>query len=154
AGWRGTWLNRSLSTELVLFRLDRRNSQFRGSLDQAQEFRFFTVNGGDAYVQGIESSVRYAFGDGRSICGSPGLMAPRRDSFVTPAGVLAQARETAATPAYGYTLSLARQAAAGGWFGEIGLVGRSAYYESESGPEERDGYSVVNASIGYAWRDW
>lgn len=153
-GWRGNWKDRALTTELVAFRLDRRNSQFRGSLDQAQEFRFFTINGGDAYVQGLESSARYRFGDGWSVRGSLGLMESRRDAFVTPAGVLAAPRETAATPAYGYSLSVGRQSPGDGWFGDLGLVGRASYFESESGPEERDAYAVVNASLGYSWGQW
>ncbi len=41
-----------------------------------------------------------------------------------------------------------------GWFGNLELVGRDEYFESDGNDEKRDAYAVVNASLGYAWREW
>lgn len=157
AGWRGAWRERSLTTEVTVFRMEREDSQFRGSLQTVgalDSFRYFTVNGGAATVQGLETALRQDLGEGWVVRGSLGLMDSERDAFRTPSGALAGARELAATPGHTYALALSRRVEGAGWFGEVSLNGRADYYESEGGPERRDAYHVVNASIGHAWQDW
>ncbi len=153
AGLRSHWLERRLSGELTCFYLDRRNTQLRGSVGDTDTFRYYTINGDTASVHGLESALRYRFADAWTLHGSLALMRSERDAFTLPNGSSADARELAATPAYGYTVGL-RYRAPRGWFGNVELVGRDEYYESEGSDETRSAYAVVNSALGYAWTKW
>ena len=153
AGLRGRWWEDRLTGELTVFHLDRRHTQVRGSVGDTDEFRYFTANGEDAEVDGLESALTYHLTETWSVYSTLALMHSHRDTFTLPNGTVAEGRELAATPAYGYTLGL-RHRAPRGWFGNVELVARGDYYESESNDEKRDAFQVVNASLGYAWREW
>ncbi len=153
AGWRGRWWEDRLVGEFTAFYLDRSDTQVRGSVGDTDEFRYYTANGEDAYVYGLESALQYHLTETWSVYGTLALMQSERDTFTLPNGTVAAGRELAATPAYGYTLGLRRRAPHG-WFGNVELVARDDYYESESNDEKRSAFEVVNASLGYAWRDW
>ncbi len=152
-GLRGRWFEDRLTGEFTAFYLDRHNAQFRGSVGDTDNFRYYTANGDGASVYGLESSLTQRIADTWSIYGTLGLMNSDRESFTLPNGSLAGSRELASTPTYGYTIGVRRRAPVG-WFGNLELVGRDSYYESESSDERRDAYQVVNASLGWAGRDW
>ncbi|MBC8009762.1 MAG: TonB-dependent receptor [Burkholderiales bacterium] len=154
AGLRGHWFDQRLFGELTYFYLERSNTQLRGSVGDTDDYRYYTINGEDASVHGLESSLKYRFTKAWSAYGSLGLMRSQRDAFALPNGSVADERELAATPAYGYTVRLRYREPRDGWFGNVELVGRDEYYESESSDETRSAFQVVNASLGYAWREW
>jgi iron complex outermembrane recepter protein len=154
-GWRGHWWEDRLVGELTAFYLDRYEAQLRGSVGANDVFRYFTINGDQANVHGLESALNYRFAADWSLRGTLALMNSSRERFTlptTPSGVAAE-RELAATPTFGYSVAV-RYAPVLGWFGGAELVGRDAYYESEGTNEERDPSVLVNGSLGYAWRDW
>lgn len=152
-GLRSHWLERQLSGELTYFYLERDNAQLRGSVGNTDSFRYYTINGDTASVHGLESALRYRFADAWTLYGSLALMRSQRDAFTLPNGTAANARELAATPAFGYTVGL-RYRAERGWFGNVELVGRDEYFESEGSDETRSAYAVVNSALGYAWAKW
>lgn len=154
-GVRGNWFDERLTGEVTVFYLIREDTQVRGSDGQAAEFRYYTDNGGEARVAGLESALTYRFADTWSVYGSLALLDSERDGFQpsNPGNAFRPARELAATPNFGYTIGM-RRSVVKGWFGNLELTGRDAYFESDGNDEERDAYAVVNASVGYALRGW
>jgi outer membrane receptor protein involved in Fe transport len=155
AGVRGGWFDGRVTGELTAFYLMRSDTQVRGSDGNAGAFRYYTDNGGDSEVYGLESAFTYRFADAWTLHGSLALMQSERDGFTpsNPANPFRPSRELAATPSYGYTIGV-RYRAPRGWFGNLELVGRDEYFESDGNDEKRDAYAVVNGSLGYAWREW
>jgi iron complex outermembrane recepter protein len=152
-GLKGHAWDKRVTGELTAFYLQRHDTQLRGSVGTGDDFRYYTINGGEAWVRGLESALSVSLGAGWSVQASLGLMQSEREAFRRPDGSLAEPRELAATPSHGYALEL-RYREAEGWFGNIGLVGRSAYFETEGSDEQRDAYAVLNASFGYAHKGW
>ncbi len=155
AGVRGGWFGGRLTGEVTAFYLLRKDTQVRGSDGNAGAFRYYTDNAGDAVIYGLESAFTYRFTDAWSVFGSLALLDSERDGFQpsNPANPFRPSRELAATPRYGYTVGV-RYRAPRGWFGNLELVGRDEYFESDGNDEKRDAYAVVNGSLGYAWREW
>jgi iron complex outermembrane recepter protein len=139
--------------ELTAFYLQRHDTQLRGSVGATDSFRYYTINGGEAWVRGLESTLGVTLGAGWSVQASLGLMESEREAFTRPDGSTAEARELAATPEHGYSVELIYQAREG-WFGRVGVVGRAAYFETEGSDEQRDAYAVLNAAFGYARGGW
>jgi Outer membrane receptor proteins, mostly Fe transport len=153
-GWRASWFDSALTTELTAFYLIREDAQFRGSEGVGGDFRFYTDNGNGAYVRGVEGAFTQRLGGGWSLRGSFALMDSERESYRLPSGTLRPSRETNSTPGYGFSATLAYRAGARGLFGEVGIHGRDDYYESESHDERRRSFEIVNASLGYRWERW
>ncbi len=152
-GLRGNWLDQRLTGELTAFYLDRRDTQVRDSAGFGGSYRFFTANGNGAHVQGLESSAAYALTRAWSLRGSLALMDSTLDPFTLSNGNSGGGRELANTPRYGYTVGTRYQAATG-FFGSAELVGRAEQFDSNNQNEARRAFQVVNASLGYAWREW
>jgi outer membrane receptor protein involved in Fe transport len=153
AGVRGNWLDHRLTGELTAFYLARRNAQVRDSAGFGGTYRFFTDNGNNAHVSGLEASGAYAVTREWSLRGSLALMRSQLDPFTLRNGYTGGGRDLANTPHYGYTLGT-RYGAATGFFASADLVGRAAQFDSNNHNEARRAYRTVNASLGYAWREW
>jgi outer membrane receptor protein involved in Fe transport len=155
AGLRGGWFDGRLTGELTAFYLRRSDTQVRGSDGNAGAFRYYTDNAGDSEVYGLESSFVFRCDESWSIYGSLALLDSEREGFVpsNPLNPFRPERELASSPNYGYTMGV-RYRAPSGWFGNLELVGRDEYFESDGNDERRDAYAAVNGAIGYAWRGW
>ncbi len=152
-GLRGHWLEQRLTGELTAFYLDRHDTQVRDSAGFGGSYRFFTANGNGAQVQGLESSAAYALSRAWSVQGSLALMDSELELFTLGNGSTGGGRRLANTPRYGYTLGTRYQAETG-FFGSAELVGRAKQFDSNNQDEARRAFRVVNASLGYAWREW
>lgn len=152
-GLRGHWLEQRLTGELTAFYLDRHDTQVRDSAGFGGSYRFFTANGNGAQVQGLESSAAYALSRAWSVQGSLALMDSELEPFTLGNGSIGGGRRLANTPRYGYTLGTRYQAETG-FFGSAELVGRAEQFDSNNQDEARRAFRVVNASIGYTWREW
>ncbi len=152
-GVRGHALEGNLSGELTVFYLDRRDPQVRDSAGFGGSYRFFTDNARHAQVHGLEASTRYALTRAWSLHGSLALMDSELDVFTLRNGNTAGGRRLANTPRYGYALG-ARYQAESGWFGGAELIGRAAQYDSNNQNETRRAFRIVNATLGYTWRNW
>ena len=153
AGVRGSWLEQRLTGEVTLFDIEREDTQVRDSAGFGGSYRFFTDNAESASVRGLEAASRFALTPHWSVSGSLALMDSQLDTFVLSNGSLAGDRRLANTPKYGYTLGTRYQAEQG-FSGSVELVGRARFYDSNNHDEERRAFNVVNASLGYAWREW
>lgn len=152
-GARTTAFDGRLRANYTAFYLDRSNTQVRDSAGYGGSYRYFTDNGDDAAIYGLEADGSFDLGNDWSIYGSMGLMHSHLDRFTLSNGNAAGGRRLSNTPSYGYSLGLAYQPPEG-LFGALELVGKSSYYESMNHTERRGGFNVFNASIGYRKADW
>lgn len=153
AGLRGNWLDRRLTGEFTLFYLERRDTQVRDSAGYGGSYRFFTANGEGAHVSGLEASAAYALTPDWSLHATLAQMDSALDTFTLTNGFAGGGRSLANTPHYGYTLGT-RYGAAAGWQAGAELVARAEQFDSNTDNEPRRAFRVVNASLGYAWRQW
>ena len=93
-----------MTGEVTGFYLQRENTQVRDSAGFGGSYRFFTDNGNDAYVYGLEAAGRVALTPEWSLRGSIGLMRSELDRFTLSNGNTGGGRELANTPRYGYTI--------------------------------------------------
>jgi len=152
-GLRGNWLDQQLTGELTVFHIDRRDTQVRDSAGFGGSYRFFTDNADHAHITGLEASGSYALTRAWALHGSLALMESELDSATISNGSVVGGRRLANTPRYGYTLG-ARYRAESGFFGSAELVARGQQFDSNNQNEARRAFRVVNATLGYAWRDW
>ncbi|MBX3737882.1 MAG: TonB-dependent receptor [Candidatus Didemnitutus sp.] len=153
AGLRGHWLDNRATGELTAFYLARRNTQVRDSAGFGGNYRFFTDNGDDAHVAGLEAAGAYALARDWTVRGSLALMRSELNRFTLRNGNTGGGRDLANTPHYGYTLGT-RYGAVAGFFANAELVGRAQQFDSNNQNEARRAFRIVNASLGYAWREW
>lgn len=153
AGLRGHGLDGRLSGELTAFYLQRQGTQVRDSAGFGGNYRFFTDNGEDSHVYGLESSLRYALTRDWSAHVSLALMRSELKPFTLDNGNTGGGRELANTPRYGYTLGT-RYGGERGLFGSADLIGRAKQFDSNNQNESRRAFRVVNLSLGYAWDQW
>jgi iron complex outermembrane recepter protein len=153
AGVRGHWLDHALTGELTAFYLDRRDTQVRDSAGFGGNYRFFTANAHAAHITGFEAAASYAVTRELSLHATLAQMESGLDRFTLTNGNVGGGRRLANTPRYGYTLG-ARHRAASGFFANAELVGRAAQFDSNNQNEARRAFHLVNASLGFAWREW
>ena len=153
AGYRGHWADEHLTGEVTAFYLQRQNTQVRDSAGFGGNYRFFTANGDRSHVYGLEAAGAYSLTKDWSVRGSLALMHSELDPFTLTNGNPGGGRELANTPHYGFTLGT-RYGAERGFFVSAELAGRAEQFDSNNQHEARRAFRVVNASVGYAWREW
>ena len=152
-GLRGNWLDQRLTGEVTAFYLQRQHTQVRDSAGFGGDYRFFTDNGRNSHIYGLEAASSYALTPEWSLRGSLALMRSELEPFTLANGNSGGGRVLANTPRYGYTLGT-RYGAAHGCFASAELVGRAQQFDSNNQNESRRAFRVVNASVGYVWREW
>ena len=152
-GLRGHWLGQRLTGEFTAFYLRRQDTQVRDSAGFGGNYRFFTANGQASHVSGLEASAAYALTKNWSVRGSLALLRSELDAFTLTNGNTGGGRDLANTPHYGGTLGT-RYGAERGFFASAELVGRAQQFESNNQSEARRAFRVLNATLGYAWREW
>ena len=152
-GVRGRLLESRLNGGLALFYTDRQNTQFRNAVGAGNSYRFFTDNGGDASVYGLEAELDYALAEHLHAFANAATMRSSFESFRYTSGASEQAGDLPNTPDYGFTVGLRYQPPKG-FFGRVELVARDDYLESLGHQERRSAHEVVNATLGYAWASW
>lgn len=153
AGLRGNWLDHRLTGEFTVFYLARRDTQVRDSAGYGGTYRFFTANAENAHVSGLEASAAYAMTPDWSLHATLAQMESGLDAFTLANGFSGGGRGLANTPRYGYTLGT-RYGAATGWQASAEWIARAKQYDSNTDNEPRRAFHVVNASLGYAWKQW
>lgn len=153
AGLRGHWLGERLTGELTTFLLQRRHAQVRDSAGFGGTYRFFTGNGGDARVYGLETSGAFALSPNWSLHGALSSLESSLDRFTLANGNVGGGRRLANTPRFGHTVAV-RYRAKGGLFGQIEHTGRSSQFDSNNHNEARRAFHVLNANLGCDWRGW
>jgi len=152
-GMRGQWHDGRITAAFTGFHLERRNTQSRDSTGIGGDFLFFEGNANAASITGAEIESTIKPNEFLSFYGSIALMRSEIDAFTRTNGSPAGGRTLANTPSFGWSLG-ARYDHESGIFATVDLAGRSDYYESNNHDEKRDGFTTVNASIGYTRNDW
>ncbi len=152
-GLRGNWLERRLTGEFTAFYLARRDTQVRDSAGFGGNYRFFTANGREAHVSGLEASANYTLTPEVSLHATLSQMESELNRFTLTNGNTGGGRRLANTPRYGYTLG-ARYRHADGFFANADLIARATQFDSNNQNEARRAFRVVNASLGYTWQQW
>jgi iron complex outermembrane receptor protein len=153
AGLRGHALDGRATGEITVFYLAREDTQVRDSAGFGGNYRFFTDNGSDSHVYGLEASGAYALSKDWSVRASLALMRSELESFTLANGNTGGGRDLANTPDYGYTLGT-RYGAERGLFASAELVGRAQQFDSNNQNEARRAFRIVNATLGHAWARW
>jgi outer membrane receptor protein involved in Fe transport len=153
AGLRGHALDGRATAELTAFHLARQDTQVRDSAGFGGNYRFFTDNGNDSHVSGLEAAASYALTRAWSVRASLALMRSELEPFRLANGNTGGGRDLANTPRHGYTLST-RYDTGRGLFGSAELVARARQFDSNNQNEARRAFHVVNATLGYAWGGW
>lgn len=145
-GLRSRWLDGMLTSTVTAFYLDRSDAQLRDSAGAGGFFRYFTSNQGDAEHLGLEAETRWYVSENWTLNAGLGLLDAKSD---------ATGRELSNAPSYTYNAGLS-YSGNNGVFGSLELNGRDEYYESNSSgnDQQRDAYSLVNATIGYKYEEW
>lgn len=152
-GVRGAALENKLKGSLTAFYTVRSDSQVRDSAGLGGDYRFFTDNGGDSEIRGIEAEGSYELGGDWILNSSLALMNSKIDPFTLANGNHGAGGRLPNTPSYGYSLGLRYQPKEG-VFGSLELLGKADYIESMSNNEKRCSFDVLNSSIGYRRENW
>ena len=152
-GLRGHWWDERVRGEVVAFHLRREDTQVRDSAGFGGSYRFFTDNAAGAEVTGLEASGTWELTSEWSLNGSLALMDSELEPFVLANGHTGGGRRLANTPRHGHTLAV-RYDGTTGVFGHVEWIGRASQFDSNNQDEARRAFDVVNASVGYRWRDW
>lgn len=139
--------------EVTLFHLVRRDVQVRDSAGFGGNYRFFTANGRDARVSGLEASAAWDATRGLTFHGSLALMDSELDRFTLANGNAGGGRALANAPRHGYTLG-ARARSGAGLFASLELVGRAEQFDSNNQNEARRAFRVLHATLGREWDAW
>ncbi|MFZ5496451.1 MAG: TonB-dependent receptor [Verrucomicrobiota bacterium] len=153
AGLRGHALAGRFTGEVTAFWLRRKDTQVRDSAGFGGSYRFFTDNGNDSHIHGLEASGAFALTEAWSVRGSLALMRSGLEPFTLSNGNAGGGRVLANTPRYGYAFGV-RYDAGRGFFGNAELTGRAQQFDSNNQNEARRAFRVVNATLGYAWDRW
>jgi iron complex outermembrane receptor protein len=153
AGLRGTWLEQRVTADVTAFYLQRRDTQVRDAAGFGGSYRFFTSNGNDAHVAGVEAAATFALTKEFSLHGSVAHMESQLERFTLQNGNRGGGRALANTPRYGYTAG-ARFHSVAGFFANADLIGRGQQFDSNNQNESRRPFHVLNASVGFARGPW
>lgn len=152
-GFRGHWLEGRLRAEATAFHLARRDTQVRDSAGFGGNYRFFTANGNDARVTGLESAVSMEVSRAFTVHGSLALMDSELGRFTLTNGNSGGGRALANAPRHGYTLG-ARWRPVEGFSANAELVGRAEQFDSNNQNEARRAFQTVNLTLNYTWKRW
>ena len=151
-GLKSDWFDGALSSKVTAFYLYRVDPQLRDSQGAGGFFRYLTVNGDSAEHFGLEAETNWYISNEWVLNAGLGILETTRTRYDDPSGII-PSRDLANAPSYTYKARLSYKAE-GGLFGNIEVVGRDDYFESNSNNEKRDAFGVVNASIGYRYENW
>ena len=157
-GLKGSFLDARLDARLALFRMTRDDVQIASSItrvrpDGSSEFIEFVGNAAQGTNDGIEAEIAFAVDSSLRFTASVGLLDSEYEAFVNSAGEDLGGREQAHAPGYQFAVS-GRYSFANGWYAELGVEGRDAFYFSDSHSERSGAYQLVNALVGFERGAW
>ena len=153
-GFKGLWLDGSLSADLSVFYMDRDDAQLSQS-DQLVAFDpnsfVFVTSNGKAQAYGLEASALWQLNDSWAVHGSLGLLQTEIDAYgLRPE---AQGRDLAHAPPY--TLNVGTTwSSPSGWYARLDINAVGSYYFDVSHDQKSDSYELVNLKIGKQWEQW
>ena len=157
-GVKGAFLGARLDARLALFRMTRDDVQIASSItrvrpDGSSEFIEFVGNAAEGTNDGLEAEIGFAANERLDLTASIGLLDSEYESFINSAGQDLDGREQAHAPGYQFAVA-GRYSFASGWYAEIGVEGRDAFYFSDSHDGRSRAYALVNALVGFERGAW
>ena len=145
-GLKSSFLEGKLNSSVVVFYLDREDTQLRDSAGSGGFFTYFTSNQGDSEHYGLETESTWHFAEDWTVSSSIGLIETELDN---------SGNDISNSPSYTYSLRLNYRPVTG-FFAGTEIISSDDYFESNSlnNRQKRDSKTVVNGSIGYRWDQW
>jgi outer membrane receptor protein involved in Fe transport len=157
-GLKGRFLEERLSARITVFHMQRDDVQIASSTSRLRpngstEFIDFIGNAAEGRNSGVEAEVVFDAGQGLQLSASLGLLESEYESFVNAAGQNLDGREQAHAPGHQFAVS-ARRVFAAGWYVQLSIEGRDAFYFSDSHDVRSRSYEILNASVGFTLGAW
>jgi outer membrane receptor protein involved in Fe transport len=157
-GLKGEFRDGRLRTRVSIFEMERDDVQIASSLqivrmDASTEFISFTGNAAEGTNRGIEAEFVFAVNERLDLSAAFGLLDTEYADFINAEGDDLGGREQAHAPDYQFALS-GRYAFSRGWYAELGVEGRDAFYFSDSHDTRSEPYELFNAAVGFARDGW
>lgn len=154
-GLKGLGVDDSLSYELTLFTMDRRQAQLSQSSQQVpfdpNSFVFVTYNG-DARSYGLEASAKWQISPAWQLHGSLGLLNTKIKASAGSNAISPNAVDRDLAHAPPYTMNLgASYSGGGGWFARADFNAIGAFYFDISHNRKSEPYQLVNLRLGKKW---
>ena len=157
-GFKGSFFNNQLQTQLALFFMDRDEVQISSSVvrtraNGSSEFIDYVGNAAAGSNYGLEISAKFQATDNIMLNGSLGLLKTKYKDFVNSTGDNLEGRQQAHAPDYQYTLGGDIRISSELKF-NINIQGKDSFYFSDSHSIRSKDYNLVNASLSYSWNEW
>ncbi|GAA4878918.1 TonB-dependent receptor [Ferrimonas pelagia] len=159
-GLKSRWFDGAVRSDLSVFFMDRQDQQVEASLqdpDNPQRFFLYTNNAGSSDSYGLEWALNWQLNRQLELYSSLGLLKARYKAYsVTEADgseTDLSGRELAHAPNFQYALGGTYRNAQG-WFANLNLNGKDAFYYSDSNDSRSEAYTLLNAKLGYEAQSW
>lgn len=157
-GVKGELLDGRLQTRIAVFNMARDDVQIASSRrierpGGSTDFVPFTGNAAEGVNRGVEAEFVFSISEVFDLSAAFGLLETEYEDFINAAGMDLDGRAQAHAPDYQYAIS-GRRNFAGGWYAELGLEGRDAFYFSDGHDARSKSYNLVNAAIAYEHGNW
>ena len=158
AGLKARAADGRLSFRGSVFHMRRDDVQIDSSIvivqdDSSSEFIDFVGNAAEGTNSGVEVDIEFAPTDSVSLYARVGLLRSEYEDYINGEGMNLDGRTQAHAPQYQFSLG-ADFTVGEGYFAQVGLDGRDAFYFSDSHNEKSEPYRLLNASAGYRGRNW
>ncbi|MFI3245506.1 MAG: TonB-dependent receptor [Ferrimonas sp.] len=159
-GLKSRWLDGRASSNVTLFYMDRQDQQVEASIqdpDSPQNFILYTNNATQSESYGAELELSYRLHDDLTLHGSASYLKTRYGQYLYQDSAGEQidlsGRELAHAPHYQFAFG-ATYRNFSGWFANLNVTGKGAFYYSDSHDFKSDAYQLLDAKIGYEATSW
>lgn len=157
-GLKGSFFDERLDVRLALFDMSRDDMQVAQSRQlmpgvPGSEFIQYTDNAAEGANRGFEAELSLTPTERLALSLNVGLLDSEYERYVNAEGDDLSGREQAHAPSYEVAAS-ARYDFDSGWYAQLGAEARDAFYFSDSHDERSDGYTLYNATVGFARGGW
>lgn len=155
-GWRARGFDDRLSANVAVFASRRDDQQVRTSLQlvpgDPTTFVFLTDNAANGETYGLEADLRWRPAESLDLFLNLGLLDASFDEYVTP-DVDLSGRDQAHAPGYTFAAG-GRYTHARGWFVQLDVTGKDAFFFDVSHDQRSERYELVNARLGFEAERW
>lgn len=167
-GFKGSWLDQRLQTQIAVFLQDRDDVQAKQSIFNPIDFSFndYLSNAAGGQSLGLEVEFSFAASDSVLVYGAAGLLdaefkdftssshVDARDDFSgTVVAVDLDGRDVAHAPNYQFLFGM-EVSFNDYWYGRLEVEGKDAFFFSNSHNEQSQNYQLWNARAGYRSDSW
>jgi iron complex outermembrane recepter protein len=157
-GYKGSYLQGSLSTRVALFYMDRNDQQVKGSLvidrdDGSTSFIDYTSNAAEGNNYGLELEADWQATQSLAFHASLGLLETEFEDYVNADGTDLAGREQAHAPAYQYAIG-GRYDFGDGFYLRADVEGKDDFYFSDRHEVKAPSQNLWHLRMGYEAQSW